>query len=110
MKKVTGLLVWMWMEPDKTGRIDLLAKKLAGEKVAETQPQANLGGVGFCSIFSAALLKGLGDLYLSENFGRLVTPGAESLITELHQRGCQGWPCFRDFMKSSTPSRGLFRN
>ena len=73
MKEVTGLLV---MDVDGTlirqEGIDLLAQEAGvGEKVAEITAQAMNGGAGFCSIFRGAccFIEGIGDLYLSENFG-----------------------------------------
>ena len=92
MKKVTGLLV---MDVDGTlirqEGIDLLAQEAgAGEKVAEITAQAMNGELDFSASLEArvALLKGLEISAFQNIFKQVeVTPGAEGLITELHQRG-----------------------
>lgn len=92
MKKVTGLLV---MDVDGTlvrqEGIDLLAQEAGvGEKVAEFTAQAMNGELDFATSLEArvALLKGLETSIFPKILEQMeVTPGAESLITELHQRG-----------------------
>ena len=92
MKEVTGLLV---MDVDGTliqqEGIDLLAQEAgAGEKVAEITAQAMNGELDFKASLQAriALLKGLETTIFPKILEQIeVTPGAESLITELHQRG-----------------------
>ena len=92
MKKVTGLLV---MDVDGTlirqEGIDLLAQEAGvGEKVAEITAQAMKGELDFAASLEArvALLKGLETSIFPKILEQIeVTPGAESLITELHQRG-----------------------
>lgn len=92
MKKVTGLLV---MDVDGTlirqEGIDLLAQEAGvGEKVAEITAQAMNGELDFAVSLEArvALLKGLDTSIFPKILEQMeVTPGAESLITELHQRG-----------------------
>lgn len=92
MKKVTGLLV---MDVDGTlirqEGIDLLAREAGvGEKVAEITAQAMNGELDFAASLEArvALLKGLETSIFPKILEQIeVTPGAESLITELHQRG-----------------------
>ena len=92
MKEVTGLLV---MDVDGTlvlqEGIDLLAQEAGvGEKVAEITTQAMNGELDFSASLEArvALLKGLETSILPKILEQMeVTPGAETLITELHQRG-----------------------
>ena len=92
MKKGTGLLV---MDVDGTlirqEGIDLLAQEAGvGEKVAEITAQAMNGELDFAASLEArvALLKGLETSIFPKILEQIeVTPGAESLITELHQRG-----------------------
>ena len=92
MKEVTGLLV---MDVDGTlirqEGIDLLAQEAGvGEKVAEITAQAMNGKLDFTASLEArvALLKGLETSIFPKILEQIeVTPGAESLITELHQRG-----------------------
>ena len=92
MKKVTGLLV---MDVDGTlirqEGIDLLAQEAGvGERVAEITAQAMNGELDFAASLEArvALLKGLETSIFPKILEQIeVTPGAESLITELHQRG-----------------------
>ncbi len=92
MKKVTGLLV---MDVDGTlirqEGIDLLAQEAGvGEKVAEITAQAMNGELDFAASLEArvALLKGLETSIFPKILEQMeVTLGAESLITELHQRG-----------------------
>ena len=92
MKEVTGLLV---MDVDGTlirqEVIDLLAQEAGvGEKVAEITAQAMKGELDFSASLEArvALLKGLETSIFPKILEQIeVTPGAESLITELHQRG-----------------------
>ena len=92
MKEVTGLLV---MDVDGTlirqEGIDLLAQEAGvGEKVAEITAQAMNGELDFATSLEArvALLKGLETSIFPKILEQIeVTPGAESLITELHQRG-----------------------
>ena len=92
MKEVTGLLV---MDVDGTliqqEGIDLLAQEAdAGEKVAEITAQAMNGELDFKASLQArvALLKGLEASIFPKILEQIeVTPGAESLITELHQSG-----------------------
>ena len=92
MKEVTGLLV---MDVDGTlirqEGIDLLAQEAGvGEKVAEITAQAMNGELDFAASLEArvALLKGLETSIFPKILEQIeVTPGAESLITELHQRG-----------------------
>ena len=92
MKKGTGLLV---MDVDGTlirqEGIDLLAQEAGvGEKVAEITAQAMNGELDFAASLEArvALLKGLETSIFPKILEQMeVTPGAESLITELHQRG-----------------------
>lgn len=92
MKKVTGLLV---MDVDGTlirqEGIDLLAQEAGvGEKVAEITAQAMNGELDFATSLEArvALLKGLETSIFPKIMEQMeVTPGAESLIMELHQRG-----------------------
>lgn len=92
MKEVTGLLV---MDVDGTlvrqEGIDLLAQEAGvGEKVAEITAQAMNGELDFATSLEArvALLKGLETSIFPKILEQMeVTPGAESLITELHQRG-----------------------
>lgn len=92
MKEVTGLLV---MDVDGTlvrqEGIDLLAQEAGvGEKVAEITTQAMNGELDFSASLEArvALLKGLKTSIFPKILEQMeVTPGAESLITELHQRG-----------------------
>ena len=92
MKEVTGLLV---MDVDGTlvrqEGIDLLAQEAGvGEKVAEITAQAMKGELDFSASLEArvALLKGLETFIFPKILEQMeVTPGAETLITELHQRG-----------------------
>ena len=92
MKEVTGLLV---MDVDGTlvlqEGIDLLAQEAGvGEKVAEITAQAMNGELDFATSLEArvALLKGLETSIFPKILEQMeVTPGAETLITELHQRG-----------------------
>ena len=92
MKEVTGLLV---MDVDGTlvlqEGIDLLAQEAGvGEKVAEITTQAMNGELDFSASLEArvALLKGLENSIFPKILEQMeVTPGAETLITELHQRG-----------------------
>ena len=92
MKEVTGLLV---MDVDGTlvrqEGIDLLAQEAGvGEKVAEITAQAMNGELDFATSLEArvALLKGLETSIFPKILEQMeVTLGAESLITELHQRG-----------------------
>ena len=92
MKKVKGLLV---MDVDGTlirqEGIDLLAQVAGvGEKVAKITAQAMNGKLDFATSLEArvALLKGLETSIFPKILEQIeVTPGAESLITELHQRG-----------------------
>ena len=92
MKEVTGLLV---MDVDGTlirqEGIDLLAQVAGvGEKVAKITAQAMNGKLDFATSLEArvALLKGLETSIFPKILEQIeVTPGAESLITELHQRG-----------------------
>ena len=92
MKEVTGLLV---MDVDGTlirqEGVDLLAQEAGvGEKVAEITAQAMNGELDFAVSLEArvALLKGLDTSIFPKILEQMeVTPGAESLITELHQRG-----------------------
>ena len=92
MKKVTGLLV---MDVDGTlirqEGIDLLAQEAgAGEKVAEITAQAMNGELDFSASLEArvALLKGLEISAFQKILKQIeITPGAKTLITELHQRG-----------------------
>ena len=92
MKEVTGLLV---MDVDGTlvlqEGIDLLAQEAGvGEKVAEITTQAMNGELDFSASLEArvALLKGLETSIFPKILEQMeVTPGAETLITELHQRG-----------------------
>ena len=92
MKKVTGLLV---MDVDGTlirqEGIDLLAQEAGvGEKVAEITAQAMNGKLDFAASLQArvALLKGLEASIFPKIVEQMdVTPGAKTLITELHQRG-----------------------
>ena len=92
MKEVTGLLV---MDVDGTlvrqEGIDLLAQEAGvGEKVAEITAQAMNGELDFSASLEArvALLKGLETSIFPKILEQMeVTPGAETLITELHQRG-----------------------
>lgn len=92
MKEVTGLLI---MDVDGTlirqEGIDLLAQEAGvGEKVAEITAQAMNGELDFAVSLEArvALLKGLDTSIFPKILEQMeVTPGAESLITELHQRG-----------------------
>ena len=92
MKEVTGLLV---MDVDGTliqqEGIDLLAQEAGvGQKVAEITAQAMNGELDFAASLEArvALLKGLETSIFPKILEQMeVTPGAESLITELHQRG-----------------------
>ena len=92
MKEVIGLLV---MDVDGTlirqEGIDLLAQEAGvGEKVAEITAQAMNGELDFAASLEArvALLKGLETSIFPKILEQIeVTPGAESLITELHQRG-----------------------
>ena len=92
MKEVTGLLV---MDVDGTlirqEGIDLLAQEAGvGEKVAEITAQAMNGELDFATSLEAsvALLKGLETSIFPKIMEQMeVTPGAETLITELHQRG-----------------------
>ena len=92
MKEVTGLLV---MDVDGTlirqEGIDLLAQEAGvGEKVAEITAQAMNGELDFAASLEArvALLKGLETSIFPKILEHMeVTLGAESLITELHQRG-----------------------
>ena len=92
MKKGTGLLV---MDVDGTlirqEGIDLLAQEAGvGEKVAEITAQAMNGELDFAASLEArvALLKGLETSIFPKILEQMeVTLGAESLITELHQRG-----------------------
>ena len=92
MKEIAGLLV---MDVDGTliqqEGIDLLAQVAgAGERVAEITAQAMNGELDFAASLQArvALLKGLETSIFPKILGQIeVTPGAESLITELHQRG-----------------------
>ena len=92
MKEVTGLLV---MDVDGTlvrqEGIDLLAQEAGvGEKVAEITAQAMNGKLDFATSLEArvALLKGLETSIFPKILEQMeVTPGTETLITELHQRG-----------------------
>ena len=92
MKEVTGLLV---MDVDGTlvrqEGIDLLAQEAGvGEKVAEITTQAMNGELDFSASLEArvALLKGLEASIFPKIIEQMdVTPGAKTLITELHQRG-----------------------
>lgn len=92
MKEVTGLLV---MDVDGTlirqEGIDLLAQEAGvGEKVAEITAQAMNGELDFAASLQArvALLKGLEASIFPKIIEQMdVTPGAKTLITELHQRG-----------------------
>lgn len=92
MKEVTGLLV---MDVDGTlvrqEGIDLLAQEAGvGEKVAEITAQAMKGELDFSASLEArvALLKGLETSIFPKIIEQMeVTPGAKTLITELHQRG-----------------------
>ena len=92
MKEVTGLLV---MDVDGTlvlqEGIDLLAQEAGvGEKVAEITAQAMNGELDFAASLEArvALLKGLETSIFPKILEQIeVTPGADRLITELHQRG-----------------------
>ena len=92
MKEVTGLLV---MDVDGTlirqEGIDLLAQEAGvGEKVAEITAQAMNEKLDFAASLEArvVLLKGLETSIFPKILEQMeVTPGAESLITELHQRG-----------------------
>ena len=92
MKKVTGLLV---MDVDgaliRQEGIDLLAQEAGvGEKVAEITAQAMNGELDFAASLEArvALLKGLETSIFPKILEQIeVTPGADRLITELHQRG-----------------------
>ena len=92
MKEVTGLLV---MDVDGTlirqEGIDLLAQEAGvGEKVAEITAQAMNGKLDFTASLEArvALLKGLEASIFPKIIEQMdVTPGAKTLITELHQRG-----------------------
>ena len=92
MKKVTGLLV---MDVDGTliqqEGIDLLAQEAGvGQKVAEITAQAMNGELDFKASLQAriALLKGLEASIFPKIIEQMdVTPGAKTLITELHQRG-----------------------
>ena len=92
MKEVTGLLV---MDVDGTliqqEGIDLLAQEAGvGQKVAEITAQAMNGELDFKASLQArvALLKGLEASIFPKIVEQMdVTPGAETLITELHQRG-----------------------
>ena len=92
MKEVTGLLV---MDVDGTlvrqEGIDLLAQEAGvGEQVAEITTQAMNGELDFSASLEArvALLKGLETSIFPKILEQMeVTPGAETLITELHQRG-----------------------
>lgn len=92
MKEVTGLLV---MDVDGTlirqEGIDLLAQEAGvGEKVAEITAQAMNGKLDFAASLEArvALLKGLETSIFPKILEQMeVTPGAETLIMELHQRG-----------------------
>lgn len=92
MKEVTGLLV---MDVDGTlvrqEGIDLLAQEAGvGEKVAEITAQAMKGELDFSASLEArvALLKGLETSIFPKILEQMeVTPGTETLITELHQRG-----------------------
>ena len=92
MKEVTGLLV---MDVDGTliqqEGIDLLAQEAGvGQKVAEITAQAMNGELDFKASLQArvALLKGLEASIFPKIVEQIdVTPGAKTLITELHQRG-----------------------
>ena len=92
MKEVIGLLV---MDVDGTlirqEGIDLLAQVAGvGGKVAKITAQAMNGKLDFATSLEArvALLKGLETSIFPKILEQIeVTPGAESLITELHQRG-----------------------
>ena len=92
MKEVTGLLV---MDVDGTliqqEGIDLLAQEAGvGQKVAEITAQAMNGELDFKASLQArvALLKGLEASIFPKIVEQMdVTPGAKTLITELHQRG-----------------------
>lgn len=92
MKEVTGLLV---MDVDGTliqqEGIDLLAQEAGvGQKVAEITAQAMNGELDFKASLQAriALLKGLEASIFPKIIEQMdVTPGAKTLITELHQRG-----------------------
>ena len=92
MKEVTGLLV---MDVDGTliqqEGIDLLAQEAGvGQKVAEITAQAMNGELNFKASLQArvALLKGLEASIFPKIIEQMdVTPGAKTLITELHQRG-----------------------
>jgi len=92
MKEVTGLLV---MDVDGTlirqEGIDLLAQEAGvGEKVAEITAQAMNGELDFAASLQkrVALLKGLETSIFPKIIEQMdVTPGAKTLITELHQRG-----------------------
>ena len=100
MKEVTGLLV---MDVDGTliqqEGIDLLAQEAGvGEKVAEITAQAMNGKLDFAASLEdrVALLKGLETSIFPKILEQMeVTPGAETLIMELHSKRLQGWPCFR---------------
>ena len=92
MKEVIGLLV---MDVDGTliqqEGIDLLAQEAGvGQKVAEITAQAMNGELDFKASLQAriALLKGLEASIFPKIIEQMdVTPGAKTLITELHQRG-----------------------
>ena len=92
MSQVKGLCV---MDVDGTlirqEGIDLLAQEAGvGEKVAEITAQAMNGELDFAASLEArvALLKGLETSIFPKILEQMeVTPGAESLITELHRRG-----------------------
>lgn len=92
MKEVTGLLL---MDVDGTliqqEGIDLLAQEAGvGQKVAEITAQAMNGELDFKASLQAriALLKGLEASIFPKIIEQMdVTPGAKTLITELHQRG-----------------------
>ena len=92
MKEITGLLV---MDVDGTlirqEGIDLLAQVAGvGGKVAKITAQAMNGKLDFATSLEArvALLKGLETSIFPKILEQMeVTPGAETLITELHQRG-----------------------
>ena len=92
MKEITGLLV---MDVDGTliqqEGIDLLAQEAGvGQKVAEITAQAMNGELDFKASLQAriALLKGLEASIFPKIIEQMdVTPGAKTLITELHQRG-----------------------
>ena len=91
MKEITGLLV---MDVDGTlirqEGIDLLAQVAGvGEKVAKITAQAMNGKLDFAASLEArvALLKGLETSIFPKILEQIeVTPGADRLITELHQR------------------------